>query len=353
MHRAIDSRDQSLIKYLFDNGGTINNHGSDEICILAKAAGTDVQTVQFLFENGAVLCKPGNRCEPNALSEAARKGNIDILQLLLSYAHDEIVSESTEALTVAAFAGHVESVKILLRAGMDLESRDQYNRTALHVACLPYHTTLPDMVEFLISQGARVDARDFRSDTPCMFKIENHYFKLEHFQHSLDVVHIHRDAYRQDPAVTKHLLEAGSYITARNINGNTPILMLAAKMHCPNNTHARAPHTIKSSSIEVLKMILAAGSDVVLQNNKGHTALHCFVLSRLICSTGECAVEAATLLFQGGVDVKAVDASGRTVLDILRGKISTSRQHRLLLATITDFLQERSRPRITVSNDDM
>ena len=56
----------------------------------------------------------------------------------------------------------VHEVKLLDR-GADIEARDQWDRTPLHLACVWGH---PDTARLLLDRGADVNARDEWGDTP-------------------------------------------------------------------------------------------------------------------------------------------------------------------------------------------
>lgn len=161
-------RDQSIIQYLLDNGGSINPINPKDYSLIGHAArNTDCKTVEFLLRNGADLSSSVDGCPNPALSSAVENGNYDILSMLISHADDDILLKSGAAIAVAAAAGDLEMVKALLASGMDLESSNFYGEKALHAACSS-HDPLPEVVAYLLCQNAEINARDNSGNTPCM-----------------------------------------------------------------------------------------------------------------------------------------------------------------------------------------
>ncbi|PGH10770.1 hypothetical protein AJ80_07420 [Polytolypa hystricis UAMH7299] len=145
---AVSLRDQSIIKYLLDHGGSINSRNPGDYSLLGHAAGsTDYKTVEFLLQNGAVLENPVDGCPNPALSSAAEKEKLDTQPLLFAHADDNTRSKYGEAIVVAAGAGHLEAVKVLLASGVDLESPGEMGQRALHAACAST-VPLPEMVAY-------------------------------------------------------------------------------------------------------------------------------------------------------------------------------------------------------------
>ena len=71
---------------------------------------------------------------------------------------------------VAAELGDIEAVKEHLNAGIDVDARDQADKTPLPHAAYWGHK---EIVELLISKGANVNARDKRGSTPLNWANEN------------------------------------------------------------------------------------------------------------------------------------------------------------------------------------
>lgn len=93
----------------------------------------------------------------------------------------------------AAQHGHVEVVRTLIDNGANVNARDVFGRTPLHLA-----VSHPRVIALLLEAGANVDARDSLSNTP-----------LHRAVPSIESV----DA----------LIRAGADVRAENTSGNSPL----------------------------------------------------------------------------------------------------------------------------------
>ncbi|MEK7859683.1 MAG: ankyrin repeat domain-containing protein [Elusimicrobiota bacterium] len=92
----------------------------------------------------------------NALTAAAAAGKTGLVKLLLA-AGAKVQPESGFPLHAAARAGHLETVKALVDAGASVDALDARGATALIEAAKDGRE---DVVAFLLSKGADVDAAD-------------------------------------------------------------------------------------------------------------------------------------------------------------------------------------------------
>ena len=98
------------------------------------------------------------------LLEAAKVGNVRAIQELLKAGTDiEAKNEvGTTALMNAAWQGHSEAVRILLKAGANIEARTKDDETALIVAAWYGHV---EAIQELLKAGANIEAKDGYEET--------------------------------------------------------------------------------------------------------------------------------------------------------------------------------------------
>ncbi|XP_053674388.1 serine/threonine-protein phosphatase 6 regulatory ankyrin repeat subunit C [Anopheles nili] len=121
-----------------------------------------------------------------ALLQAARIGNTEKVHELMSrgapFTADWL---GTTPLHLAARYNHIETCKVLLRAGISKDSKTKVDRTPLHMAV--YHGNL-EVVELLLSNKCEVDAKDMLKMTALHWAVEKHHDKIVEMllQHGAD-----------------------------------------------------------------------------------------------------------------------------------------------------------------------
>ena len=102
---------------------------------------------------------------------AATNGDAGMLKLLIEHGADadtRAADSGRSPLVYAVVAGHFLAVKTLVEAGCDVNSRCVYDVTPLHEAC---RCGLVEIIEFLVDNGADVDAQDCGGVTPTMWLV--------------------------------------------------------------------------------------------------------------------------------------------------------------------------------------
>jgi ankyrin repeat protein len=156
--RASDLDHLDFIRTLLARGANVNARAKD------STETRTIFTMQWLYEDGAT-----------PFLRAAQSGDVELMKLLLAHGADPKIptNNNVTALAVAAGIGWVqgvtyerseheglEAVKLCLELGIDVNAVDSDGRTALHGAA---HKGRNDVVELLVKQGAKLDARDFGS----------------------------------------------------------------------------------------------------------------------------------------------------------------------------------------------
>jgi ankyrin repeat protein len=201
-----------------------------------------LERVRSLLEKGA---DPNwTNSEGNTmLGAAARYGHPDIVRILLKYGAD--VNKTTEVKcwgggTITGvtplmsacgdLGGDIESVKLLLDAGADVNAAESFGNTALAISVYwQYHNL--ELFDLLIKAGADVDTHKEPNPTPLCYAAQNGLSE-----------------------VARILVRAGADCNARDSKGRTPLMFAARK-----------------GDINLVKELLQAGADRRVQDHKGHT----------------------------------------------------------------------------------
>jgi ankyrin repeat protein len=207
----------------------------------------------------AVLVGFGLRGEPVEQSillfQAIRNGDLAFVKAHLTKAEIEVRDGrgATPLMHAAAF-GNIETLKLLLKAGADVNARNAFDATALLWAARD-----PDKARLLIEHGANVNIRSKQGRTPLMVA-------------SL--------RYGSAPLIAL-MLAKGADVNAKDEKRNDTALSLAASV----------------GDVETMRLLLAKGADPGAVDSFGATPIAVAALGKQ--------VEAVRLLIQKGVDVNA------------------------------------------------
>ncbi|TMS12036.1 ankyrin repeat domain-containing protein 6b isoform X3 [Larimichthys crocea] len=240
-----------------------------------------------------------------ALSErllvASHKGQADnVVQLINKGAKVAVTKYGRSPLHLAAYKGHIEVVRILLKAGCDLDIQDDGEQTALQRAAVVGNS---DIISALIQEGCALDRQDKDGNT-ALHEVSWHGFSQS----------------------VKLLVKAGANAHAKNKAGNT-----ALHLACQNG-HAQSS-----------KVLLLGGSRPDSKNHAGDTCLHVaarynhvamiHILLGAFCSVSEKNLAGDTplhvaaalnhkktvrLLLEAGADSRICNNAGHTALDQAR-----------------------------------
>ncbi len=191
-------------------------------------------------------------------------------------------------LMLAAFGGHVDTVKLLLEKGADVNARDEVVGTALTDASSAGYL---EVVKLLLEKGADVNAKNkdggtALTDASCTGHLE----------------------------VVKLLLEKGADVNAKDEVVGTALMMGSFHGH-----------------VEVVRLLLEKGADVNAKNKDGGTAL--------TDASSEGRLQVVRLLLEKGADVNARTIGGTAlelasekghsqIVDLLKAKGSKKKDHK-------------------------
>ncbi len=144
----------------------VNNLGwvaLHEAIILGDGTADYRATVRVLVAGGADLRITSARDGIAPLEHARRRGQEAVSQTLRRAQDDPPPARPDAALLRAATSGDADAATVALRAGANLESRDDRGRTPLLLAVTGDHLSV---ARLLVALGASPDAVDDQSDTP-------------------------------------------------------------------------------------------------------------------------------------------------------------------------------------------
>jgi ankyrin repeat protein len=150
LKRSVIFNDLTNLKNLISLGADVNQFSqSGESALHVAADRGNLEAVIILIDAGANLDLV-SECGRSALEIAVKEGYPDIIRKLITVNPDAIIG-NTNLLVLAAGWNKLESVKVLLEFGVDLNGINRWGETALEAARRCKYVA---MTEFLKSLGA-------------------------------------------------------------------------------------------------------------------------------------------------------------------------------------------------------
>jgi ankyrin repeat protein len=228
------------------------------------------------------------------LSEAARRGDAEVLKLLLDAGADPRKSnaEGETVLMTVARTGNVAAAKVLVKAGAEVDAREHWGgQTALIWAAAQNQ---PEMIRFLASRGADVNARSAVRDWPRRMTAEERPKDMNRGGMSallfaareghLDVVRTLLGAGAKvdftDPDgstalilalmnghwdTARLLIDAGSDVNHWDWWGQSPLYLAVDMNTLPVGARIELPTMDQATGIDIIKLLLARGANANVQ----------------------------------------------------------------------------------------
>ncbi len=234
---ATQQQQQNMINWLINQGANINAARKDNgnTALIISTNNKNVETVNLLLTKGA-NADIANLEGYYPIHIAAAQNQPKIINLIAKYINVNQKSNNAEQVTslwMAAQEGAVESVKILLSLGADVDSpRVSNGLTPLHVALQGGYT---EVMKELISNGAALDLQDVSGNNLLHLTC-----KLEG---GLDVIEL--------------LLAKSFDVNAKSVGGGTAILQAAVR-----------------NDLTTVKFLLSKSADLNILDDGGKHIIH-------------------------------------------------------------------------------
>jgi ankyrin repeat protein len=166
LFEACEGNKVEVLKLLIDRGCLLDGEDSKGDTVLLKTVNAGhIECLQILIEAGATA-GPSHLVWELALLLAAQKGNVACLRLLLLKVSPDVTNrEGMTALSVAVLEGHLECARLLLDAKANVDSTSSSGKTALHHATA-YNEL--ELTKLLLDRGANHSHRDINGGTPLL-----------------------------------------------------------------------------------------------------------------------------------------------------------------------------------------
>jgi ankyrin repeat protein len=223
-------------------------NGRFEIASLLLKSGAPVVTETFVLGD-------------SPLHRAIRRLDATMVKLLLDSGSSPDTSvrgpgedpERNPAVHLAVELASVEILDELLSHKADLDRRDTYSKTVLHVAAGAGRT---EIVERLIKAGAKVNARQLGFSLPCGSSSD---------EKPSQNTPLHYAAAKGNPETIKALLKGGAELEATNVHGITPLM---STVDPPLYTGIN-----EKSRLANIECLVEAGANINAPDKQGRTIL--------------------------------------------------------------------------------
>lgn len=205
-----------------------------------------------------------NSSEDTLLNYAAIYNNIDIVKLLVKAGADldKANDDDETPLHTAVHLGNIKIVKFLIDSGANINKRDSIDRyTPLHLALscpgpIEDEATMNylNIANLLIESGANLEATTRRRNNTPLHKLIETSIRI-----SIDDIYRgmeNSELYKAALEIVRLLIKKQVNINAADNNGNTPL-----------------HRALRNNDFELAYILMKAGADTTIENNNGKTPL--------------------------------------------------------------------------------
>ena len=273
------ARSPEMVKLLIAKGANVNAENNKGLTPLHMAQSK--AKAQILLAAGAKI----NIEEENArngkgttlLHNAAKIGFKELVQQLINDGANIVIRDSQKR-TPLHYAVTKEVAALLM---LDINARDESKNTPLHLAV---QDNRPEIVSFLIANGAKVNVENNEGNTPLHLAIQYN--------------HLHPDFTHNRIEIVSFLIANGAKVNVRNNNGETPLHIAVFNKRFPRLDNMQ----------NIYRLLLEHGAEINIQDNNKTTPLDIAVDLQL--------EDTVALLISKHPDVNSEHKYGRTLLHI-------------------------------------
>jgi ankyrin repeat protein len=343
-----------MIQLLVEAGADVNAPDpTGETPLMQAARVGNLESVKVLLEHGAAVDTRDREFQQTALMVAIRANHPDVVKLLIERRAD--VNATTRVgrtpgwilpnsvpgfghgigivrgglpdrgsryltpgglspLLYAARDGRLESAKLLVDAGAQIEQKDPNGITPLLMSITNNHM---NVARFLIERGADINVIDWYGRTPLWAAVETRNMDVDNasFENGVDrepaldliKVLLARGANpnartKEAPPIRRQMLRTTGTLEWVDFTGQTPFLAAA-----------------RAADMTVMKLLLEHGADPKITTFGGTTALMAaagvnWVVDQTYDEGPKARLEAVKLCHDLGMDVNAINSMGLTAL---------------------------------------
>ncbi len=312
---SVSKNNTVIADYLIDHGANVNAYPADdgwgplqhtvhvsnsvEMARLLIAKGADINSGSYPALNSAINQERRDLCQfliqrgadanakdkwgHTSLYYAIRKDNLDLMNILIANGAKVDIKHLGEAtgetaLHYAATTGKTEAVKLLLKAGANINAKDDRGRNVLHRAV---QSADGEIVALLVGKGAEIDAKDDESGFTAL----------------------HHAARLGNTNAAEVLIAKGADINAKDKQGHTPLYVAV------------------NHDYQVAELLVNKGADSGIRTESGQTLLQVAQQRKQAEST------VPDMVFDGdpnslfGLKIACADVDGDGYDDILIGAL--------------------------------
>lgn len=332
MNIAVESGNLGMVKYLISKGATFyNGFWADEPSIEVAIRTRHLDIVKYFIEKKCVDIHSTNFLGNSLFYRVVESGDINIVKYFVKHGADVNLKSKYLILPLtddfSDFKFEKLNYKSCMRRGIDLKTIDLISPLHIAVKNNDY-----DLVQYLISKGAGVNATNSFGDTPLHWAMRAWPYR-EWSDWSVYVTH-YRYIY---PKIVEYLVSKGANVNAVNNDEVSPLFLLIyrhegdsentffrinwTKMYENDSKHFGGIIYQKSVSIWHssyliidIKGYVSNRVDFTVRDKFGNTAL------LLLLKRKECDIGTIEYILYQDIDVNAKDIYGNSALSILLTK---------------------------------